>query len=172
MTRLQHECVLLLGESDMNDVNMKQACSSGGKELSNLAKVASISLPTFPEPERGTLTVVESNNSIPFSIARTFYIYGVKKDRERGAHAHRECEQAFIAISGSFTLSVTDGHEAKTYVVKEPNVAIYVPPMIWARVYNFSDAAVCLVLTSSLYNPADYIRDWDEFVLAAGKTSR
>ena len=140
--------------------------------MNDLAKVASINLQTFPEPERGTLTVVESDHSIPFSIARIFYIYGVKKDWERGAHAHRELKQAFIAISGSFTLSVTDAHEAKTYAVREPNVAIYVPPMIWARVYNFSDNAVCLVLTSSPYDPADYIRDWDEFVAAVGVKSQ
>jgi len=137
--------------------------------VNNLGKVVSINLPTYPEPARGTLTVVESGHSIPFSIARIFYIYGVRSDRERGAHAHRESEQVFIAVSGGFSLSVTNVHQTKTYEMKEPNRAVYVPPMIWARVYNFSDDAVCLVLTSSAYTPADYIRDWDEFVSAVGK---
>jgi oxalate decarboxylase/phosphoglucose isomerase-like protein (cupin superfamily) len=152
---------------------LKQVFSNEGRQtLNNLAKVASINLQTFAEPERGTLTVVESGRSIPFSIARIFYIYGLNNDCERGAHAHRESEQALVAISGSFLLSVTDARETKTYAMKEPNRAIYVPPMIWARLYNFSDDAVCLVLTSSLYDPADYIRDWDEFVLAAGKIAQ
>jgi len=131
--------------------------------------VASINLPTYPEPARGTLTVVESGHSIPFSIARIFYIYGLRNDCERGAHAHRETEQVFIAVSGSFSLSVTNAHQTQTYAIKEPSRAVYVPPMIWARLYNFSDDAVCLVLASSPYNPADYIHDWNEFVLAVGR---
>jgi hypothetical protein len=140
--------------------------------VNNLEKVVSINLPTYPEPARGALTVVESGQSIPFSIARIFYMYGLRNDCERGAHAHRESEQAFIAVAGSFSLSVTNTHQTKTYVMKEPNRAVYVPPMVWTRVYNFSNDAVCLVLTNSPYSAADYIRDWNEFVLAVGKESR
>lgn len=136
--------------------------------MNNLEKVISIDLPSYPEPDRGTLTVIESGHSIPFPIARIFYMYGLGDDCERGAHAHRESEQVFIAVSGSFTLSVTDGHQTKTFAMKEPNRAVYVPPMIWARVYDFSDDAVCLVLTDSPYEPADYIRDWDAFLLTVG----
>jgi len=137
--------------------------------LSSLEKVGPIDLATYPEPARGTLTVVESGHSIPFPIARLFYIYGLRGDCERGAHAHRESEQVFIAVSGSFLLSVTDVRQTKSYVMKEPSRAIYVPPMLWTRLYDFSEDAVCLVLTNSLYNPADYIRNWDEFVLVAGE---
>jgi oxalate decarboxylase/phosphoglucose isomerase-like protein (cupin superfamily) len=139
--------------------------------VNNLEKVVSINLPTFPEPERGTLTVVESGHSIPFPIARIFYIYGLKKNYERGAHAHYQAEQVLIAISGSFSLSLSNAHETKTFAMKEPNRAVYVPPLIWARLSNFTDDAICLVLTNSLYDPADYIRDWDEFVSAVGKIS-
>jgi len=151
---------------------LKQVFSKGRQELDNLAKVASINLLTFLEPERGTLTVVESGHSIPFPIARIFYIYGLKNDCERGSHAHREAEQVFIAISGSFSLSLSNAHETKTFEMKEPNRAVYVPPLIWARLSNFSDDAICLVLTNSLYDPADYIRDWDKFVSAVGNISR
>jgi dTDP-4-dehydrorhamnose 3,5-epimerase-like enzyme len=141
------------------------------KPLISLENVVSIDLATFSEPTRGTLTVVQSNQDIPFSIARIFYIYGVPNDRERGAHAHREAEQAFIAVSGSFSLEVSNASQSKTFAMKEPNRAVYVPPMIWARVCNFSEGAVCLVLAGAPYDPADYIRDWNEFVSAIGGTS-
>ena len=139
--------------------------------MNNLEKAVSINLPTYPEPARGTLTIAESGSSIPFSIARIFYIYGLKKNYERGAHAHYEAEQVLIAISGSFSLSLSNAHETKTFAMKEPNRAVYVPPMIWTRLSDFSDDAICLVLTNSLYDPADYIRDWDEFVSAVEKIS-
>ena len=140
--------------------------------VNNLERVVCIDLPTYPEPARGTLTVVETGHSVPFPIARIFYIYGLKNDCERGAHAHREAEQVFIAVSGSFSLTLTNAHQTKTYTMNEPSRGVYVPPMIWARLHNFSDDAVCVVLTSSLYDPADYIRNWDEFVLAVGKSSQ
>jgi len=142
------------------------------KAVANLNKVMTINLVTLSDLARGNLTVVQSKQDIPFSIARIFYIYGVPKECERGGHAHRETEQVFIAISGNFSLEVTDSRLSKSYLMKEPNRAVHVPPMIWARVYNFSDGAICLVLTNTSYDPADYIRDWDEYVSAIGELSR
>src|SRR5713226_1883573 len=109
------------------------ANSRAAKVVADLNKVAWIDLTTFSEPTRGNLTVVQSKQDIPFSIARIFYIYGSLKECERGAHAHREAEQVFIAISGSFSLDVTNVHHSKTYRLKEPNRAVYFPPMIWTR---------------------------------------
>jgi dTDP-4-dehydrorhamnose 3,5-epimerase-like enzyme len=137
----------------------------------NLNKLKTINLVTFSDPERGNLTVVQSKQDIPFSIARIFYIYGIPNECERGGHAHREAEQVLIAISGSFSLEVTDARQSKSYAMKEPTFAVYVPPMIWTRVCTFSDDAVCLVLTNTSYDPDDYIRDWDEYVSAIGKLS-
>jgi len=142
------------------------------KVVADLNKLAWIDLVTFSDPARGSLTVVQSGQDIPFSIARIFYIYGSPKECERGAHAHREAEQVFIAVSGSFSLDVTNVHKSNTYTLKEPNRAVYVPPFIWARVHNFTSDAVCLVLTNTGYDPTDYIRDWDEYVSAVEKLTR
>lgn len=142
------------------------------KTAIHLEKVAAIDLASFSEPERGSLTVVESQLHIPFPIARIFYMYGVPNDCERGAHAHREAEQVFIAVSGSFSLEVSSVDQRKTFAMIEPHRAVYVPPLIWARVYNFSRDAVCLVLTSAPYDPADYIRDWDEYVTAVSELTK
>ena len=121
-------------------------------------------LNTFSTPIRGHLTVVECGKDIPFYVARIFYIYGATKDCERGGHAHRGTWQAFIAISGSFTLELTDGFVRSTYVLEEPTRVINVPPMIWARLFDFSKDAVCLVLASSLYDSEDYIREWTDYL--------
>lgn len=137
--------------------------------MTSLERVVAIELASYPEPARGKLTTVQSRRDIPFAIDRIFYLHGIQNDCERGAHAHRETEQVFIAVAGSYTLDLTDPHGSKTYAMKDPNRALYVPPMIWTRVYNFSPNAVCLVLASLPYDAADYIRDWDEYVSAARK---
>jgi len=108
--------------------------------------------------------VVESGKDIPFYIARLFYIYGATTDCERGGHAHHATWQSFIAISGSFTLELTDGFLRSTYLLEEPTRVINVPPMIWARLFDFSQDAVCLVLASSLYDSEDYIREWTDYL--------
>lgn len=137
--------------------------------MAGLQRVAWADLATYTTPVRGSLTVVQSGQGIPFAIARIFYIYGATKDSERGAHAHYDTQQAFVAIRGSFALELTDGDESQTYELDNPNRVLYVPPMIWARLYNFTDDAICLVLASSLYDPTDYIREWDDYLSALGK---
>jgi hypothetical protein len=130
----------------------------------NLDRVAWTELDTYSTPVRGSLTVVESGHGIPFVLRRIFYIYGTTMNCERGAHAHRETCQGFIAIRGCFSLDLTDSRQSRSYELSEPNRVLYVPPMIWARVYNFSHDAICLVLADSLYDAADYVREWDEYV--------
>jgi dTDP-4-dehydrorhamnose 3,5-epimerase-like enzyme len=134
--------------------------------VTNLDKVVSIDLATFSDVERGSLTVVQAETDIPIAIARIFYIYGTKRNKKRGAHAHRETTQVFIAISGSCLLELKDPNETRTFPLRDPGRAIYVPPMIWADLRDFSENAVCLVLTDTPYDPADYIRDWEEYVVA------
>src|SRR5260370_36035923 len=104
------------------------------RAVADLNKLALIDLVTFSDPARGSLTVVQSEKDIPFSIARIFYLYGLPKHCERGGHAHRQAEQVFIAVSGGFSLDVTNVHDSRTYKMKEPKRAVYVPPMIWTRV--------------------------------------
>ena len=137
-----------------------------------LENVLTIDLTTFSEPSRGSLTVVESQQKIPFSIARIFYVYGVPSNGDRGAHAHREAEQVFIAVSGGFFLEVSNANQSKIFTMCEPHRAVYVPAMFWARVHNFSRDAICLVLTSTRYDPADYIRDWNDYISTVSKLAK
>jgi hypothetical protein len=129
-------------------------------------------LKTYSTPVRGSLTVVESGIDLPFALSRIFYIYGTTKDSERGAHAHRETWQSFVAIRGRFCLELTNSRQLHTYEMNRADRVLHVPPMIWARLYSFTEDAVCLVLASSLYDAADYIREWDHYLAIQGKRAQ
>ncbi len=124
-----------------------------------------VQLPKISDP-RGNLTFVEGQRHVPFEIRRVYYLYDVPGGAERGGHAHRELHQLIIAISGSFDLLLDDGRRKRRQNLNRSYVGLYVCPMIWREIDNFSSGAVCLVLASHLYDPADYYRDYSEFLNA------
>lgn len=130
--------------------------------LPNLSEVKWIELPTRKD-HRGTLTIA-SPPEILFSVARLFYLHGIAPGVARGGHAHRVTAQIIIPVSGRFMLDLTDGMERSSYTLDNPQRAIYVPPMIWDHLYDFTPDSVCLVLASTQYSEPDYIRDWNEFL--------
>ena len=121
-----------------------------------------IKLPKITDP-RGNLTFIESQNQIPFHIQRVYYLYDVPGGAERGGHAHKELHQLIVAISGSFDVILDDGCEKKKIHLNRPYEALYVCPMIWRELNNFSSGSVCLVLASNHYTEDDYYRDYNEF---------
>lgn len=126
-----------------------------------------IELPKI-EDARGNLTFVEGDNHIPFDIKRVYYLYDVPGGSHRGAHAHRNLHQFMIAMSGSFDVTLTDGHEAKTFHLNRSYFGLYICPMMWRFLDNFSSGAVCMVMASARYDEADYIRDYDTFLQEVG----
>lgn len=114
--------------------------------------------------ERGLLTVVEENITIPFEIKRVFYIYGTEKGVSRGMHAHYKTRQVLIAVSGSCTISLDDIRRKTEVILDGPTKALLLEPNDWHEMYNFSPDCVLLVLASHLYDSEDYIRDYDSFV--------
>ena len=130
-----------------------------------------IDLPKIAEP-RGNLTFIESDRHIPFSIARVYYLYDVPGGSERGGHAHRALHQLIVAMSGSFDVVVDDGREKKRFHLNRSYYGLYVCPMIWRELDNFSSGGVCLVLASNLYDESDYYRDYGEFLAALKDTAR
>lgn len=112
---------------------------------------------------RGNLSVIEENNHIPFKIERTFWIYDVPGDSQRGGHAYKESEEFIVALSGSFDVILDDGKERKTYHLNRSYYGLYVPKMVWREMNNFSTNSLALVLSSTKYDAEDYIRDYEEF---------
>lgn len=131
----------------------------------NLDKCRMISLPRINDP-RGNLTFVESERHIPFPIQRVYYLYDVPGGAERGGHAHKNLHQLIIAMSGSFDVHLDDGQSKKIMSLNRSYAGLYICPMIWREIDNFSSGAVCMVLASDFYDEADYYRNYDEFVLA------
>lgn len=114
---------------------------------------------------RGNLSFIEEENHIPFKIARSFWIYDVPGGESRGGHAYKESEEFIVALSGSFDVVLDDGKEKKNYHLNRSYYGLYVPKMIWREMNNFSTNSLALVLSSTLYDEKDYIRDFDDFNL-------
>lgn len=112
---------------------------------------------------RGNLTFIENGNHIPFDIERIYYLYDVPGGSDRGSHAHKNLQQFIVAISGSFDVCLDDGKSKKTFHLNRPYLGLYICPMIWRYLDNFSSGSVCLVLASRKYEEGDYIRDYSEF---------
>jgi len=130
-----------------------------------LDKCRIIDFPRISDP-RGKLSFLESRNHIPFDIRRIYYLYDVPSGSRRGAHAHKNLHQLIIAMSGSFDVLLDDGFEKKSLHLTHPFQGLYVCPLIWRVLENFSPGSVCLVLASELYDERDYYRDYDEFLSA------
>ena len=116
------------------------------------------------EDDRGNLTVVQSEGTVPFDIRRVFYLYDIPGGEARGAHAHKTCHQFLVAASGSFEVALDDGTEKRTVFLNRPFMGLHVPPGIWAAEQEFSSGAVCLVLASEPYDEEDYIRSYDDYL--------
>jgi hypothetical protein len=122
-----------------------------------------ISLPRIQDP-RGNLTFIEGGSHVDFDICRVYYLYDVPGGSSRGGHAHKQLRQLIIAMSGSFDVLLDDGNEKKTFHLNRSYVGLYVCPMIWRELDNFSSGSVCMVLASNRYDEADYYRDYDQFL--------
>lgn len=115
--------------------------------------------------ERGHLVVLEANRNIPFVVQRAFYIFGSDKDVVRGKHANKESEFVLINVAGQSKVKIKNGlGDEVVYHLNRPHIGLYIPTMVWKDMYDFSSDSVLLVLSNKLYNPDEYIRDYDEYV--------
>lgn len=115
---------------------------------------------------RGNLTFIEGNRHVPFDIRRVYYLYDVPGGSDRGAHAHRDLEQVIISMAGSFDLLLDDGLQKKKIHLNRSYYGVYLCPMTWRYLDNFSSGAVCMVLASQPFDEDDYIRDYEQFIEA------
>lgn len=114
--------------------------------------------------ERGYLVAVEEGKEIPFQIKRVYYIYGTALNVRRGYHAHKSLEQILFCVHGSCTIHLDNGFECAEVHLDKPYEGLYINNKMWREMYDFSEDAVLMVLASELYNEADYIRNYQEFI--------
>ncbi len=130
---------------------------------SNLEQVRLIELPKIKDP-RGNLTFIESGVNIPFDVKRNYWIYDVPSGMWRDGHAFKAQQEFLVALSGSFDVIVNDGTGEKRFHLSRPQIGLYVPKMTWRYINNFSTNSVALVLSSTYYDPTDYIEHFEDFI--------
>lgn len=123
-----------------------------------------IELDKHHSDSRGNISVVENCDTVPFNVKRLYYLYDVPGGVSRGGHAHKELSQLIIAASGSFTVTLDDGRVKRAFSLNRPYQGLLVKPGVWRTLDDFSSGSVCLVLASELYEPADYITEYSEFL--------
>lgn len=129
----------------------------------SLGECRLIDLPRIAD-ERGNLTFIESSRHIPFDIKRVYYLYDVPGGATRAGHAHKALRQVLIAMSGSFTVTVDNGYQRKKFGLNRSYHGLYIPPMVWRELDDFSSGSVCLAVVSDFFDEADYYRDYAEFL--------
>jgi dTDP-4-dehydrorhamnose 3,5-epimerase-like enzyme len=131
--------------------------------MSKIENCRIVELPKFLDP-RGNLSFLENENQIPFIIKRTYLIFDVPGGEIRGGHAFKEQEEFIVALSGSFDVVIKDAFgETIRFQLNRSYFGLYIPSMLWRHLENFSTNAVCLVTSSTFFNPDDYIRNVAEF---------
>lgn len=121
------------------------------------------------EDRRGNLTFIEGEHHVPFDIQRVYYLYDVPGGANRGEHAHKKLEQFLVAMSGSFDVVLDDGQKKRKFHLNRSYNGLYICPMIWRGLENFSSGSVCMVLASRKYDENDYYRDYDQYLAAQFK---
>jgi hypothetical protein len=132
--------------------------------MNHFAKPILISLPKNEDP-RGNLTFVEEDTHLSFKIRRVYWIYDVPGGEQRGGHAFKKQKEFIIALSGSFDVIIKDGTKEISYQLNRSYFGLYIPNGFWRHLENFSTNSVALVLSSTSYFEADYIRDFNEYLL-------
>lgn len=111
----------------------------------------------------GNITIVEGDKNVPFQVKRIYYLYDIPSGEVRGGHAHKALYQLIVATSGSFDVQLDDGLNKRIVRLNRPDYGLLIIPGIWRELFEFSSGSVCLVLASTKYDEADYIRDYSEF---------
>lgn len=117
----------------------------------------------------GHLTPIESNEDIPFEIKRVYYMTRVPENTIRGFHSHKNLEQVLICLNGTVEIVISTPYEKEVVLLNDPSKGLYIGPMVWREMQNFSPGSVLLVLASEHYDEADYYRNYDEYIREAKK---
>ena len=126
-----------------------------------LSDIKWIELPSTVDT-RGILTSIESSMDIPITIKRVFYMHDIISSR--GEHAHIDTDQVVIAISGSFKMELSDGVNSQIYLLDDATRGLYIPRLIFIRIFDIVEKSVCLVLANTHYDMSRSLRSWDDYI--------
>lgn len=163
----------------MSDFPTKQpsVTSVQGTDLPSLGDgtpLAGCHLMEFPviRDHRGNLTFIEGEEHVPFSFKRVYYLYDVPGGASRAGHAHRGLREVLVAISGSFDVVLSDHKRSARIHLNRSHHGIYIGPMVWRELDNFSSGSVCLALASEPFDEGDYYRERERYIEALENAHR
>jgi len=130
------------------------------------ANVYNCNVIPLPKIKRGvgSITIIDNDNDIPFSIQRVYYLYDLPGGSSRGGHAHKTLHQLIVAVRGSFSILLDDGVNKKVVTLNRPDYGMLLMPGVWRELFEFSSGAVCMVAASEKFDEDDYIRDYQDFL--------
>ncbi len=145
----------------MEKTNSSASCRPTEKTVRPLGRI--IDLPKIFDP-RGNLTVAQQQREVPFDISRVYWTYDVPGGSHRGGHAHKHCREVVIAVSGSFTVTLDNTRQKRSFLLNHPYQGLLIETNVWRTLDDFSSGAVCLVLAEDPFDEDDYIRDYADYV--------
>lgn len=122
-----------------------------------------ITIPRFDDI-RGSLSVIDWPKCLSFEPKRFYYLYDSRPEARRAGHAHWLEEEVILALHGSFKVTASNGSSAMEYRLDRPDVALYIPPLVWHELFDFSVGAVCVVFASRKYDKEDYCQNYERFL--------
>ena len=141
------------------------------KTNSPVSAVRSIDLP-ITHDHRGNLTFVQNEHQLPFEAKRIYWLYDVPGGESRAGHALKKTHQLLVAVAGSFSVHLDDGREKRTFFLNRSYTGLYLPPLVWRVIDDFSSGAVCLSIVSTFYDPEDYFRIYEDFLASTSSSKR
>lgn len=142
---------------------VQSVVSDDGKRVLGVGDCALHSLPQVSDM-RGNLAVAEYDKHLPFVPQRCFWVFDVPSREVRGEHAHKSLHEFVVCLRGSVHFVLDDSKSRSEVILDKPNVGLYIPPCVWRVHYKYSPDAILLAFASDVYQPDDYIRNYEEFV--------
>ena len=113
--------------------------------------------------ERGSLNFIEAGKDLPFAPQRLFWLHHIAPGQWRGRHGHRRTELLLIALHGGCRVHLDDGKVTDEVVLNDPTRALHIGTWVWHELTDFAAGAAILMIASTLYDDAEYLRDYEEF---------
>ncbi len=115
---------------------------------------------------RGQVNFLSFDDKLGFVPKRLFWLHHIAPGQWRGRHGHRESHLVTLLLNGSCKVHLDDGKVKETVVLDDPSRAVHIGPMVWHELTDFTPQAVILVIASTLYDEAEYLRDYEAFKIA------
>jgi hypothetical protein len=106
---------------------------------------------------------LELGKALDFPPKRLFWLHHIAPGQWRGRHGHRLSELVLIAVNGGCRVHLDDGAGKQTVALDDPARALFIGTWVWHELTDFAPGTVVMVVASTLYDEAEYLRDYQLF---------